>query len=227
MNKIPVRYPLLDFLRGLAVLLMIVFHFFYDLTILQHINIDFHENLFWFSFPRAIAALFLLCVGMGQTIGHRTEIHWKKYGKRFVHLGIIALLISFFTYTLFPFNWSYFEAIHRIARVSLIIPFLVPYPVTSLIIGTCLVASYWFLPIPSFPPLVEDIQSMDFIPLYPWLGVSLWGIYFGNKEIYKIKIPEHPAFKGLIFMGKHSLIIYLVHQPLMYGMLRLISSVVK
>jgi uncharacterized membrane protein len=53
------------------------------------------------------------------------------------------------------------------------------------------------------------------------VGASLLGVFFAHKKIHLIKIPENSALKVLSYLGRHSLLIYLIHRPIVFGLLSL------
>lgn len=218
------RAGFLDSLRGLAVIWMIIFHACYDMKMLGFIDWNFSQG-FWFGFPRFIAFTFLFCVGMSLSFTHADRIKWDALGKRSIKLGIAALAVSLGTYYIFPHQWIFFGTLHCILVGSIIGALLVNYRVLSTIIFACVVylqyvANYdikWVSSIVQKP-------SMDFIPIYPWIWVILLGLLIGqplskNRHLSKVQAP------GLLkFLGTHSLKIYLIHQPVIYGTLWVIRS---
>jgi uncharacterized membrane protein len=77
----------------------------------------------------------------------------------------------------------------------------------------------WLLPIGFLP---NEFATIDYFPLLPWFGVILIGIAVGNliypnaKRRYQIRdLPGNFFTKGLCFMGRNSLIIYFIHQPIL------------
>lgn len=101
------RYPFVDQLRGIAVILMVIFHFCFDLNFHHFISINIF-SFFWRSFASIIIILFLFTVGMSLVLAHTPKIQWKKFFKRFALLCFLAIFISISTYCLFPKNWIFF-----------------------------------------------------------------------------------------------------------------------
>jgi uncharacterized membrane protein len=125
------RYIMIDFLRGFAVLLMIIFHFAFDLNGFQFVKIDFLTNPFWYTFPRCIVFVFLLCVGMGLALVHKNGIKWGLVRKRLYKICGWAFVISIVTYLLFPKSFVFFGILHYIAATSVAWVFLVGKPRVS------------------------------------------------------------------------------------------------
>jgi uncharacterized membrane protein len=213
------RYKGLDQLRGLAVILMIIFHFTYDHWLFGHNNLSFKEG-FWFALPRIIVFLFLWCVGASLVIVHGTSIKWPSFNKRLIKLVVLALVISSVTYFLFPKNWIYFGTIHCIAAVSVLsLPFL-KYPRARLPVLLLIVIAQYGLGFGiSWVYSLTKHQSMDFIPIYPWFWVTLLGMITG-PQILKIW-PQKLELNLFKWAGQNALKIYLIHQPLFYGLFSL------
>src|SRR3989344_8185625 len=114
-----------DFLRGIAMLMMVWFHFLFDLNYLGFVQISLYEG-FWGIFQKATISLFLLLVGVGIAISRNSKKENFAFHiiKRSAFLFAIALLISAVTFVLFPQDWIYFGIIHMIA-VSLL--FSIPF----------------------------------------------------------------------------------------------------
>lgn len=220
------RSIFLDVLRGFTVFLMIIFHFSFDLDYFGLINIDIINDPFWYFFPRVIVFLFLFAVGMALSLAHKNGIKWKFFGKRFLLIVFWAIIISFVTFNFFPENWIYFGTLHAIAVVSVFsLPFL-KRPWEALVVGVCLFIPSIFYDV-TIPWFTLDHTSWDYISPFPWLGASLLGIFAAHKKLYLFDFPRNNMIKSLNYLGKHSLFIYLIHQPLLFGALMLILKVMR
>lgn len=202
---------------------MIFFHFSFDLNLLGFIHIDIIHQPFWYFLPRLIVFLFFFAVGMSLTLAHQKQVRWKSFFKRFFKLVFFAALISAVTYFIFPENWIYFGTLHSIAIVSLMsLPFL-KYPKTALVIALALFipSIVWDKNLPWFE---LSHSSFDYISPFPWVGASLLGIFSVSKKLHKINCyQELRIVKSLNFLGFHSLLIYLIHQPILLGLLYVIK----
>lgn len=224
------RFDLIDFLRGFAVLLMIIFHFSYDLDVFGHIDVDFNKDTFWWVFPRVIVFLFLLTVGASFSLVHRHKIEWTKFWPRLAKIVLFAAIITISTYYMFPKNWVYFGTLHCIAGVSIcLIPF-VNRPKLSFLIFLILIIPAVFFGY-TWPFWNMSHASMDYIPLLPWLGIGLLGIsfkfYLLEKSEAKYQSFSFPCKRAIEYMGKHSLVIYIIHQPILFGLVKCYSLLVK
>lgn len=210
------RYRALDALRGLAVILMVIFHLTYDMWLFGLTTVNVRAG-FWYALPRFIVFLFLWCVGASLQLSHGKGIKWPSYLRRLAKLTLLAVLISLVTYFTFPKSWIYFGTLHCIAGVTLLaIPFLY-YPRARLpVLLAILVCQYALGYDIAWMGKLFPKYSMDFIPVYPWFWVTLLGML--SAEWVLPRLPRQ--FRGdglLIWPGTHALKIYLLHQPLLYG----------
>ncbi len=87
----------------------------------------------------------------------------------------------------------------------------------------------WLTPIGITP---QPYPAVDFFPLIPWFGVVLLGVFLGNL-LYADNKRQFPLpawgdffpFNALEFMGRHSLVIYMIHQPIILLVLYLLGIV--
>lgn len=219
------RLLFLDLLRGFTVILMVIFHFSYDIAYFKIVEFDIIHHPFWYLFPRVIVFLFLYVSGVALAFQYKESINWNSFLKRQGILGSLSLIVSLATYIFFPDRWIYFGTLHAIFTVSFMcLPFL-NWPKISLATGlTLFIPSiffdfnlpWWRLPHP----------SLDYISPFPWMGAMLFGFYSahtfwtkleGNVRLQKI-FHTPVLFKSLNILGRHSLLIYIVHQPLLFSL---------
>ena len=180
---------------------------------------------FWYMFPRVIVFLFLFAVGMSLTLAHQDKIQWRPFGKRFFKISVFALSISVVTYFLFPENWIYFGTLHAIALVSVMsLPFLKKPNISLLFALLLFIPSFFGKNIPWF---LLSHQSWDYIAPFPWLGASLLGIFSTHRGLHLWAIPNNRPVRSLNFLGRHSLLIYLIHQPILFGSIYLLRTLIK
>lgn len=212
----------LDILRGFAVLLMIIFHFAYDLTIFHFADLNFSSG-FWYWLPRFIVFCFLYSMGVSLVIVYGQKFNLKHMLKRFYKIAGFALLITVTTYFMFPKNWVYFGTLHCITVATLIGAPLARYPKINLALSLAIIFSglYFDITYAQLSGLVA-IKSIDFIPIYPWYCVVGIAIFFTHQGYSFPQIPANKLTNSLARLGQKSLPIYLIHQPLIYGLLLLI-----
>jgi uncharacterized membrane protein len=228
----------LDVLRGLAILAMIVYHFAFDLELFGLADLGATEHWAWIAFVRTIPASFLIIAGISLTLAAEGGLNWPGYWWRIFYLGAAATLITVVSYFADPDAIIWFGIIHCIAVSSVIgLVFLrLPPLVTLLAAAAILVGPLFATPALNAPALLwlglgtEAPPSNDYNPLFPWLGFMLIGIavarlvapYAANGPWAQWR-PHDKAGQMLALAGRHSLLIYLVHQPILIGALFALS----
>ncbi len=224
------RYLEIDFLRGVAIVLMVTFHFFYDLQIFHYLDLNIYHNPFWIYFRDLIIFLFMLTVGISLYLTNEQHFDLKKNLIRLSKLLAVALLITVVSLFLYPKYWIYFGIIHLIFAASLLTLPLVKKPFIALIFSALILFSYFTYAInmdwlynltQSFlhlPELTKDIAH-----LFPWLGVVYMGIFIGYKRYFDINLRENIVTKSLARLGQYALLIYLIHQPIIMGIMSTIK----
>ncbi len=220
------RANFLDALRGMAVVWMIIFHAAYDMKMLNFVTWDFSTG-FWYGFPRVIAWTFLFCVGASLNFVHRDRVNWKSLVKRSFKLALAAGAVSLGTYVAFPSQWIYFGTLHCILVGSILGALVVNYRSLAGILFIGILVCQYFLGYDiKWVSSVLQRPSLDFIPIYPWFWAILTGVLIGPYLSRITLIKDMKPRKHLNFLGRHSLKIYLIHQPLIFGCLWVISKFV-
>ena len=210
----------LDLMRGVAIIMMVAFHFIYDLNSFGFTDIPLFTHWAGIAWRIFIVFLFLSAVGISLVIAHSKTLKLKKFIKRQIYLGIAALIVSAGTYVMFPDGWVYFGILHLIWVSSLIAIFFINLPKTSLLIAAIILISST-LGQPNFTILSNifepylPLSSIDYYPLFPWLSFVFIGIYLGHYPHYQ-KIFTFRS-NWLEVIGKHALIIYLTHQIVLFS----------
>lgn len=218
------RYWQIDFARGTAVILMLIFHLFFDASYFQKIELD---GVFWYVFPRLIGGMFIFISGF--TLGHLyREFGYKarKSLQRCAKFTSIAIVITVATIMFDPEKFVVFGIIHFFAVASLLSVLFVKKDRLCLVLGFILIIFGFYIQQFRFPfwhllwlgMIPEGFRTLDYYPLLPWLGVLLLGIYFGKKV--KLKPSEYKG--GIVsILGRHSLAIYLLQHPIIVILLHL------
>ena len=230
------RFWEVDAARGVAIAMMVVYHLVYDLDNFGGYAIE-STSGFWAYFADATASAFLLLVGISLAIsysrasaGGRRRGLFGKYRLRIVAYGM-ALTIVFFVLEM---GVVAFGILHLIG-VSIILAYpLLKFRLPNLILGLSLIAvgvymrieglsseSPWLLPFGIVP---ENLVMPDYRPLLPWFGVVLLGLFAGNVLYGETRRPpvakRAPVVaRPLLPLGRNSLFIYLVHQPILIALL--------
>jgi uncharacterized membrane protein len=223
----------IDMLRGIAILMMILFHIIFDLSFFRVIPVEAASGL-WKYFAYATASLFLLIVGVSLTLSHARAVLSLsgvplvlKFVVRGAGIFALGLLVTFVTWLYLGEGFVVFGILHLIGISVMISPLFFRFRKSNAIIGFGCIATGFLLQGISGPvwmlPLgvnLETFWSVDYTPLFPWFGMVLIGMGTG-EWLYpcgrrQFRLQEPPAFfvDPLSFLGRHSLLIYLVHQPL-------------
>ncbi|MCU0904261.1 MAG: DUF1624 domain-containing protein [Tabrizicola sp.] len=228
----PGRLLGLDAARTLAVVCMVIFHFTFDLALFGLIDPGTMSQPFWYYFARAIAGSFLFLSGISLWLAHGKGIRWPAFWTRFAKVAGGALLVSLASIWFVPGGTILFGILHAIAAASLLglIALRLPWPVTLAFAAIIFVAA-WGPRFPAFDPLwlvwtgLAETRPMmgDYTPLVPWAAPALAGI--ACAKALKLDqwrgTPPSRLTRILTFPGRHSLIIYLVHQPILIGLFNL------
>ena len=207
--------------------MMISFHFCYDLQYFGYYNFHITSNPFFLNYRLVIVNLFLFIVGVSLVLANKNGINWQKVKKRVITLTLASFAITLVTYFIFPRTWIYFGVIHFILVASILaLPFL-NRPYLALLLATLITVLYFsgYLNMHPIFKLIAPILNLpkhhteDLVPLIPWFSTVLYGVAFARLGFYNIlNLKSNYAINKLAFIGKHALVIYLVHQPLLFAL---------
>ncbi len=227
-----------DVARGIAVLAMVVYHTAWDLSQLDLIETDITASLAWSLFARAIAASFLALAGIGLVLAHGGSVQRRPFLRRLVVLAVAALVVTAVTRIVFPDGYIFFGILHNMAASSLIALPLVRAPIVVsalaalVVLGAplALTAPVFDEPLLAFLGLGTRVPlTNDYVPIFPWTGFVLAGIVAARLAEPGLRAaPSHAAGRfgrTLAGIGRRSLAIYLLHQPLIFGALWAVKEV--
>jgi len=226
------RIRWVDDLRGVAIVLMVVFHFCYDLRYFGYVDWDVPNGAYWWPFRYLILTLFIFAMGVSLRLAHGEGIRWQKFGIRLGQLLLAAGAITLMSVYMFPAAWVYFGILHFLAMASIIGLIFVPVPLAALGAGLLVLLLYWSGAIHNQWPFAYigwlPANTEDYVPLVPWLGVTFLGVAAGAIAA-RVELSRMLFWvPGWVrFAGRHGLIIYLVHQPIMFSGFYLASEVLK
>jgi uncharacterized membrane protein len=225
------RNVTVDLTRTLAIVLMVAFHFIYDLRTFGYHDWNIPYGPGWRQWREVIVTLFLLCVGIGMVYAHADFMKWKSFSRRLIQISSAAVLVSVVSYVMYPENWIYFGILHFIAVGTVLsIPLINAPRIALLAAGALLLATYFGYAAVRWP-YYELFPALpwrpnDFVPLIPWLSAVWIGIAVGHSRwLKKDPLANAPYQRELAKPGQHSLLIYLVHQPVIIGVLFLIKLI--
>lgn len=224
----------IDAARGLALLGMIAFHFARDLEIFGYLPSGTTLGGGWAVFARLVAGSFIFLAGVSLILGHSAGLRWRPFLHRLAVVGGAAAAISVATFAAVPEAFIYYGILHSIAVSSLIGAFLLSLPAAPLVVLSAVaVALPMAFQSAFFDPrwlawtgLSETSpRSLDFEPFFPWVAPFLIGMAAGKVGLSLGLWPRLndrpilPRARLLNWAGRKSLIIYLVHQPILLGAL--------
>ena len=226
----------LDFTRGIACLSMPIYHTVYNLHVVGLVDTRWTQLVFWQIYQVLGLGTFVLVSGMAFTLNTRKAVNWLRLSGRALKLAVIALAITIVTYTIMPESFVRFGVLHFFATTILLAPLLRPFAHWLVIPGLAIIAVGLLVSGAGLYPepwlyitglMSERPRSMDYIPLVPWLGVFMLGMGLANflPTSYQ-STPAKNWMKPVIWLGKHSLPFYLIHQLMVFGLLWLIAFVV-
>jgi uncharacterized membrane protein len=240
------RFWEIDVLRGIAVFGMILFHFSYDLAYFADLfDVGFFRSGLALNIARLGGGLFIFLAGLSLTLSYRRAVEtrssgWKlfrRYLARGVWIFSFGLAITFLTWIFLPQDMIVFGILHLIgASIILAYPFItlkLPNVVLALF---CIAAGLYLRTFDADHPYLAwlgikpDFFMLDYWPIFPWFGVMLLGIFAGNtfyggdrRRTTPGPAPKLPGIRPLTFLGRHSLPIYLLHQPILIAALVLLG----
>jgi len=224
------RIEAIDLARGAALVAMAIYHFTWDLEFFGYADPGLTAHGGWKLFARSIASSFLFLAGVSLVLAHGKGIRWNGFLRRLAMVAGAALAISIVTYIAVPGGFIFFGILHEIALASLIgLAFLRLPAVLTLAVAVAVIAAphflrsaffdhpfWWWLGLSSVDP-----RSNDYVPLFPWFGAVLAGIGAAKLAqaagLFGRLGALHPGSwsRPLQLAGRHSLAVYLIHQPVL------------
>lgn len=235
------RIGAIDVLRGIALIAMAIYHFSWDLEHFGYLEPGTVGSGGWKLFARLIAGSFLFLAGFSLVLGNYPKIRTRNFLIRLGKIVAAALVITIATWFAFPSAFIFFGILHAIAAASVIgLLFLRVPPLLTLVVAAAAFAAPLYLRSAVFDTpalwwvgLSETLpRSNDYVPLLPWLAPFLTGLALArftlatgfNERLASINTEGRLA-RGLSFGGRHSLSIYLIHQPLLFSLVYLFAMV--
>lgn len=228
------RIDEIDFIRGIAIILMVFYHWFSLLDL--RIKSNYTDNLFISLIGHFARTSFIILVGISSELSKQNTKNNDKYIDkqldRVLYLVIYALLITIISRIAYPDMYIRFGILHYMSVALFLLTFmsLIPedFPV---ILGIFMLFTYVFymqdkrsnnifLNAIGFTP---NYNTIDYFPIFRWFWLSSIGLYIG-KNIYNDGKRTYPSpyfnkniiSKNLVIIGKYSLEIYLLHLPIIY-----------
>jgi len=234
------RFWELDSLRGIAIIMMVVFHFMWDLKYFGFIEFDIYAG-FWGLFQLATAGLFLLLVGVVLAVNYSRYL--DNFVINFLRRAVVifsgGLLLTVATLIIMPEIFIYFGILHLIGvSIILSIPFIKRMKLNFVLgLGLILLPVVINLKSLEIPFLAwfgigMPTATLDFFPVIPWFGTILIGIalgnffYKGNKQRIELNNPESKITEFLQLLGRNSLLIYFLHQLILFPLVFVVAIII-
>ena len=235
----------IDALRGVAIVMMVVYHLLWDLYSLGGYDIALRSG-FWSYWQIVTASLFTGLVGLSLTLSynrerqtHPTGSLWLKYIIRGLTIFTWGLVIGAVTYLALGVGYYVRFGILHMIGVSIILayPFLrlrwinLALGITLALLGPAIQGLRldlpwleWLAPTPG--------SGVDYAPLIPWFGRVLIGVFLGNtlyaggrRRFALPDLGQNALVMPLRLMGENSLLLYLIHQPILLATLFLLGVI--
>lgn len=232
------RLDRLDALRGAAIVWMAVFHFCFDLN---HLGFwsprqNFYADPLWTGQRVAIVSLFLLCAGLSQSVALAQGQPWRRFWRRVAQIAGCAIVVSAGSAVMFPGSWISFGVLHGMALMLVLSRLLAPLGRWLWPLGAACLALPGLVAHPFFDSrwtnwlglVTRKPVTEDYVPVLPWLGVLVWGLAAGawllehRPALLRGGLPT--LLRPLSALGRWSLSVYMLHQPLLIGVLMLVLA---
>ncbi len=242
------RYHLIDALRGLAIINMVLYHLCYDIFEVFEVSPGWYATIGAKIWERFICVTFILVSGISMNFSHHPY-------KRGLIVNLCGFLITAVTVIAMPSQAIWFGILNLIGCSMLITaalrePLTKIHPLIGTAVFTLLFSFFYGLPqrylgffslklIPLNDALYQfkylsflglkssDFCSSDYFPLFPWVFLFIAGFFLWKAlERYPLSEKLKRRIPLLCPIGRHSLLIYLLHQPILYGVCYLIFQMI-
>jgi len=210
---------------------MVAFHFAFDLNHFRFIRQDFYRDPFWTWQRTCIVSMFLFCAGFSQAVALAKCAPWPRFWRRWAQIATCALLVTLGSWWIFPRSFITFGVLHGIAVMLVVVRLTAPAGRVLWLLGLVAVLLPQFVQHPLFNGralnwvglVTHKPVTEDYVPLLPWLGVMWWGMAAGQwvqarRPAWLSGTVPAPA-RLLALVGRWSLTVYMVHQPLFFALL--------
>lgn len=213
---------------------MIAYHACFDLRWFGYARWDFEHDARWIAARSAILGTFMLLAGVSLVLAQRRPDARAAFVRHVMQVAAAALLVTAASFVAFPATFIRFGVLHAIAVSLLLARPLVDAPRTALLAGVVVVVAGVAFSNPAFDrdPLgfvgfmTHRPATEDYVPLFPWTGVLLVGIAAGHALAPRLDrlAPLARLPRVLATMGRHGLLVYLLHQPVLVALLWLATQ---
>lgn len=226
------RYGRLDALRGVAIVWMAGFHLCFDLNHFGWLTPrqDFYSDPFWTAQRTAIVSLFLFCAGASQAVAAHAGQAPVRFWRRWAQVAGCALLVSAGSMLMFPRSWISFGVLHGIAVMLVMLRLAAPLRGGLWLLGALALVLPWLVQHPFFDSrwtngiglVTRKPVTEDYVPVLPWFAAIAWG-HAATRIVLK-RAPQWltgtlpRALRPLAALGRWPLTFYMLHQPVLIGL---------
>lgn len=242
------RFQVLDLLRGFLFLNMVTYHALYDWVFLFQHNVPFMYQYRAYIWQQAVCSGFILLAGCCCTLS-------RKPAERGLRVLLCGMLVTVVTVLFTPEEQILFGILHFIGTAYLLTALLQPLlrnipAVPALPVLACLflfirgiyyghfgIWDHVLIPLPDswyqYPPLFliglpsKSFFSSDYFPVIPWLFL-FWCGYFGGPLLLRSSLMARIQswhIAPLNWVGRHTLLLYMLHQPVVFGAMTVLSAI--
>ena len=225
------RFVEIDAARGALVLLMLAYNWSFALAFFNLLPFDLKP---WYWLSGFVSAWFFLAgLSAWLALQRKPETDVFKHG---VLVFLAGAGITAVTLVGFPGYAVWFGVLHLIGVSVMLAPFFVRWKKWNAVIGLAVIAAGFLVKNSLFDSnaflflgmRAAPLQTFDYTPLFPWFGFFLIGMAYASVFYAKTKTKQETFIgenNALCVLGRHSLLVYLVHQPLFVGLLWLFGLI--
>ena len=215
------RFVELDFFRGLAIIGMVVFHYLFILMFIGAKDYKLYEGGF-LLLARSVQFTFITLAGISMAISWNLKKSKTRQVKRGLKVLLCAALVSLGSYLILPDYFIRFGILHMIGTSIILLTPLVHKKYIHLLIAPAIyLGSFFHTPMNTFESFWyatgidgwNKYYTLDYFSLMPWAALVSLGIFLGHilyeKNLLSTKMPK--AIAPINFLGRHSLLIYMIH----------------
>lgn len=229
------RIAVLDAARTVALVGMAVYHLIYDMELFGHLPAGTALSPAMGLFARVVAGSFLFLSGVSLWLAHGQGLRLRPFLRRLAMVVVAAAAVTIGTRLVFPQSYVFYGILHSIAVNSVVGLLFLRLPAVVTLAAAALVlwaSDNVFLPAFDHPALVwtglgtQIPNAVDYVPLVPWLAPFLAGLAMARIASQAGWLPRLAPIGGPLlhrfgWPGRHSLAIYLIHQPVLIGLFTL------
>lgn len=234
------RLEKIDIARGIALIGMIFYHLCWDLAFYGYIPPETPQSRAFMLLAQCVAGSFLFLAGFSLFLAHGSAFRKTAFIRRLVKIICCAGLISAATWLFDPQAFVYFGILHAVALTACagLIFLYAPIWINCLAISACVIMPHIGIDL-HFPALWwlglsrNAAPALDYIPFFPWFACALSGqtaaAFMARANMLRFLQQDAKPLslnRFMQFLGRNSLAVYLIHQPLLLAVIYVFSCVI-